>query len=131
MKFVLGNTLKRISSQNARKLVSQWCEGLSGKSARTVKARKCLSNCGTNVSKMWSSTPLEPKPTNLYNLSCSVCGKFFKCSNSLKKHTKIECGREPNFRCHLCRYRTHYPQDFEEHTLRVHRIKMDREKVSP
>lgn len=102
----LGNLSKRISSQNARKKLSEWCEGLTGKITKKNNAyvnskEKCYENC--------------PK-----------CGKFYVWGSSLNRHLKLECGQEPTCFCHLCKYNTHYPQDFKKHLNRVHKIPYDK-----
>ncbi|XP_060535606.1 zinc finger protein 271-like [Cylas formicarius] len=33
---------------------------------------------------------------------CDSCGKSYKQMRSLKRHQRYECGRQPEFRCHLC-----------------------------
>lgn len=100
----VGNS-KRLSSQNARKLLSKWCEGLVGK---PVKKEKVAASSYPSTKKL--------------NVTCPNCGKFYKWYSSLKNHLRLECGKDPQYFCQLCKYSTHYPQDYKKHMIRVHKF---------
>lgn len=38
--------------------------------------------------------------------TCSACGKQYKWQSGLSRHKHVECGKEPKFACHLCKYKT-------------------------
>lgn len=38
---------------------------------------------------------------------CFVCDRSYRYKTSWYKHRKYECGKEPQFRCSFCSYRSH------------------------
>lgn len=51
---------------------------------------------------------------------CVKCGKSYVFQQSLKRHTKWECGLEPRFRCPYCGYKTKQQTHVKEHVKRMH-----------
>ena len=48
------------------------------------------------------------------------CGRTFSKLDSLKKHIKLRCGMEPNFKCPQCSYCTHFPSNLKTHMKKLH-----------
>lgn len=51
---------------------------------------------------------------------CIHCGKSYVRSDSLARHTKYECGKEPSFHCPLCPHRSCHKHDLLGHIRRRH-----------
>ncbi|KAL1129448.1 hypothetical protein AAG570_013974 [Ranatra chinensis] len=49
-----------------------------------------------------------------------MCGKHYRNSMSLKRHLNYVCGREPQYGCDYCSYRTKHRGDLKKHTNEVH-----------
>ncbi|KAK9502432.1 hypothetical protein O3M35_011214 [Rhynocoris fuscipes] len=56
---------------------------------------------------------------------CNGCGKSYATSCGLKTHTKWECGKEPNFSCPHCTYRTKRKGSLKRHILTLHTSTMN------
>lgn len=51
---------------------------------------------------------------------CKHCGKYYKHCQSLFRHQKYECRKEPMFKCNLCSYRVHQKSNLERHIRSRH-----------
>ncbi|EFN68021.1 Longitudinals lacking protein, isoforms J/P/Q/S/Z, partial [Camponotus floridanus] len=51
---------------------------------------------------------------------CEKCGNGYKCTSSLKRHTKHECGKPPKYFCSECRYRSKQKNNLKRHILNRH-----------
>lgn len=60
----------------------------------------------------------------LYNnpVHCKCCGKQYKLATSLYNHTKYECGKEPQFHCPMCSYRSYQKGNFRRHLKVQHNV---------
>ncbi|KAL1129457.1 hypothetical protein AAG570_013983, partial [Ranatra chinensis] len=47
--------------------------------------------------------------------SCPTCGRLYKWKHSLKMHIKFECGKEPQFKCSFCNYRSKIKSNLKRH----------------
>ncbi|KAJ1529451.1 hypothetical protein ONE63_006228 [Megalurothrips usitatus] len=52
---------------------------------------------------------------------CAECGNAYKHGQSLWKHRKFECGKEPSFFCPHCPHQAKRKQHLELHIHRKHR----------
>lgn len=51
---------------------------------------------------------------------CSKCGKKYLSKTSLSLHTRLECGKEPQFQCPHCRRRFHQGGSLNRHVRTLH-----------
>ncbi|XP_026481445.1 zinc finger protein 667-like [Ctenocephalides felis] len=61
--------------------------------------------------------PVQLKPKKYF---CKNCKKPYESHNGVYKHERYECGREPNFRCTLCPFKTYYLFNLKAHYSRRH-----------
>ncbi|XP_054287671.1 zinc finger protein 729-like [Macrosteles quadrilineatus] len=55
---------------------------------------------------------------DIHNLSlhiCDNCGKQYKWDTSLMRHKRLECGKSPQFACHICDYKTKHNNSLKKH----------------
>lgn len=53
---------------------------------------------------------------------CITCRKVYKMKQSLMKHLKFECQKEPMFRCPYCDHRSKLKYNLKKHVVTVHKI---------
>lgn len=54
---------------------------------------------------------------------CSNCGKLYRWKNTLLRHLRLECGKEPQFHCPYCPYRAKRKGNLQKHVmLRHHKL---------
>ena len=58
--------------------------------------------------------------TQLKGYPCVDCGKVFTWNFNLNKHRRYECGKEPQFPCPYCKYRSKQKGDLKKHIRRRH-----------
>ncbi|KAF6197385.1 hypothetical protein GE061_020269 [Apolygus lucorum] len=63
------------------------------------------------------------------NYACLGCSKSYKNAGSLMRHTKFECGKEPQFACSFCPYRAHRKSSLKTHTFCKHAELIDIRKL--
>jgi hypothetical protein len=51
---------------------------------------------------------------------CRKCGKMYQWKESLYNHEKLECGKEPQFKCLHCPYRSKLKWNLQTHIKRKH-----------
>lgn len=51
---------------------------------------------------------------------CEDCGKMYKHTQSLWKHRRFECGKEPSFFCPYCPHRCKRAAHLRRHVSNVH-----------
>lgn len=56
------------------------------------------------------------------SFDCTTCGKCYKWKASLRNHLKNECGKEPQYQCDLCSYRTRQKGNFLRHLASMHKL---------
>lgn len=61
----------------------------------------------------WSLTPGK-------NFRCTKCFRAFSVYNSLYRHSRYECGKEPRFGCCYCPYVTKHTTSVYQHVRRMH-----------
>ncbi|KAK5641991.1 hypothetical protein RI129_008158 [Pyrocoelia pectoralis] len=64
---------------------------------------------------------LRNKPDNLKSQMrhpCKNCNKSYKHRQHLTSHLKYECGKEPQFQCHIC-YKKYHQKYTLNHHIRV------------
>lgn len=50
-----------------------------------------------------------------------ACGKIYKSKTSLSLHMRLECGKEPQFKCDHCPYKSYQKIALQKHTHCKHR----------
>lgn len=48
------------------------------------------------------------------------CGKSYKYKTGLNTHKRLECGKEPNFHCPRCQYKTKHKGSLKRHIVFRH-----------
>lgn len=51
---------------------------------------------------------------------CEICGKVYKWRRTLQNHKKLECGKEPQFKCPFCPLRSKRKGNLSSHIKTVH-----------
>lgn len=52
--------------------------------------------------------------------SCSGCGKVYRWKCNLTTHERLECGKEPCFKCPVCPHRSKFRGNLYKHVLSKH-----------
>lgn len=53
-------------------------------------------------------------------LNCPNCGRLYSRTDSLSRHLRLECGKEPRFQCPFCLYRAKQKVNLKSHIARKH-----------
>lgn len=53
---------------------------------------------------------------------CLKCGKKYKWKGSLRNHVRLECGKEPQFHCHMCPHKTYQKGNLIRHLALFHKL---------
>lgn len=54
--------------------------------------------------------------------SCYRCGKRYMWRDSLKKHLRVECGKDPTFECPICGRKFKHKHRWQSHARLIHYI---------
>ncbi|KAG8259334.1 hypothetical protein J6590_014803 [Homalodisca vitripennis] len=54
-----------------------------------------------------------------------ICGRVYKQKTGLQQHQRLECGKEPQFACHLCSYKAKRKTSLNSHLLFKHKLEKD------
>lgn len=54
------------------------------------------------------------------SFSCTTCLKSYRYKNGLYRHLKFECGKEPQFHCPNCPYKTKHKSSLKTHVISRH-----------
>ena len=74
----------------------------------------------------WSSTSQQNKTTKRSPYEgpgcfpCDSCGKVYKWRRTLQNHLKVECGKDPQFKCPFCPLRSKRKGNIYAHIKAVH-----------
>ncbi|KAL6264019.1 hypothetical protein P5V15_004100, partial [Pogonomyrmex californicus] len=53
---------------------------------------------------------------------CSKCGKEYKWMQSLVRHEREECGKDPQYSCSICGSKIRHKWMLKKHMINVHRL---------
>ncbi|KAJ4427505.1 hypothetical protein ANN_25153 [Periplaneta americana] len=53
---------------------------------------------------------------------CENCGKEYKWKQGLLNHVRMECGKDPQFHCDICTYKTHRKGNLTRHLILLHKM---------
>ncbi|KAH1008453.1 hypothetical protein HUJ05_009007 [Dendroctonus ponderosae] len=53
---------------------------------------------------------------------CGVCSKSYTMKNNLRRHQRVECGKEKTMVCHICEHRYYYKQELDTHLRMKHNM---------
>ncbi|XP_018310311.1 zinc finger protein 394-like [Mycetomoellerius zeteki] len=53
---------------------------------------------------------------------CSKCGKEYKWMQSLVRHEREECGKDPQYSCYICGAKIRHKWMLKKHVINVHRL---------
>nr|CAH7762016.1 unnamed protein product [Callosobruchus chinensis] len=56
---------------------------------------------------------------------CFDCGKSYTMKGNLRRHQKVECGKEKSLKCIVCPSRFYYKQEIIKHMRMRHGIHME------
>lgn len=60
---------------------------------------------------------------NFYGFKCpNLCGRSYKYKRNLVNHLKIECGKNPKFKCPYCNKTSFYNANLKKHIFNIHKI---------
>ncbi|XP_046659229.1 zinc finger Y-chromosomal protein-like [Homalodisca vitripennis] len=51
---------------------------------------------------------------------CALCGRQYKYKDSLRRHLRLECGKDPQFQCSVCDYRAKQKSTLVSHMATKH-----------
>lgn len=60
---------------------------------------------------------------------CSTCGKSYSRVDSLQRHQRYECGKQPQFQCPYCPRKVHLKHNLLSHIYGMHTNKFPNVKV--
>lgn len=52
--------------------------------------------------------------------ACTKCGRHYKHKHILRRHVTFECGKEPQFKCEQCSYRSKRKYELTIHMKTKH-----------
>ncbi|KAF6202977.1 hypothetical protein GE061_003388 [Apolygus lucorum] len=100
---------------------------------RTTSLATSSSSAGKNLSLPALSAPIgqntnitskltSPSNTRTKQSSyrCVVCGKSYRRKNTLMRHWKFECGKEPQFSCPYCPFKAKHKHNYKQHLIMRH-----------
>lgn len=67
-----------------------------------------------------SVKPRKTKFPALAIFSCEDCGRCYRSKTSLGLHKRLECGKEPAFKCPYCPLKTHQKGNLNVHIKKKH-----------
>jgi hypothetical protein len=53
---------------------------------------------------------------------CEACGRGYRHRENLKRHIRVECGKEAQFYCMFCAYRSKHKHDLMRHLKSRHPV---------
>ncbi|KAK3915467.1 Longitudinals lacking protein, isoforms H/M/V [Frankliniella fusca] len=79
---------------------------------------------GTSSSRNQSGGPAPAPAAHSHSVpgryECPQCGRVYRWKGSLSQHLKLECGKEPRFKCKYCLYRARHKSHLKRHIIFVH-----------
>ncbi|KAI4484088.1 hypothetical protein M0804_007544 [Polistes exclamans] len=80
----------------------------------------------TDYEKMerWYVTINSSQVTSEKIWVCVQCGKRYLWRGSLKNHIRVECGKEPTFKCPICGRKFKHKHRWQSHVKCMHRIEL-------
>lgn len=54
--------------------------------------------------------------------SCDLCGKWYKHRDSLRRHTRDECGKKPRHQCNICHAFFYHRHNLKTHSISKHKV---------
>ncbi|XP_071634198.1 longitudinals lacking protein, isoforms N/O/W/X/Y-like [Temnothorax longispinosus] len=75
------------------------------------------------ISKVWNYVD-----KHVGCFACSRCGRSYKWKTSLQRHERLECGKEPQFKCPFCPQRCKRKEHWQHHIRKWHTDKVDIEE---
>lgn len=76
-----------------------------------------------SVSVNYTQTSTQRRYTDIGKFQCPRCLKMYSYLRTLKRHLKLECGKEPQLQCPYCPKRTIYNANLKRHIFRVHSVR--------
>jgi hypothetical protein len=70
----------------------------------------------TVVGRHSGDTPILP----VHLLICKRCGRSYACEYTLKRHIRLECGKEATLQCPICPRRTKHKHSLLRHINKFH-----------
>ncbi|KAG7205760.1 hypothetical protein KM043_007709 [Ampulex compressa] len=70
----------------------------------------------------WTSSSIEVYLQKTW--VCLQCGKRYLWRGSLKNHIRVECGKEPTFKCPICGRKFKHKHRWQSHAKCMHRINL-------
>jgi hypothetical protein len=55
------------------------------------------------------------------SFECVTCGKWYGSRHTLRRHTRLECGKDPQFQCPFCPKKTKQKYNLILHVARSHK----------
>lgn len=80
--------------------------------AREIQVKR-LSQRFNNRRSLFSACSLK-------SWSCHRCGKRYMWRDSLKKHLRVECGKDPTFECPICGRKFKHKHRWQSHARLIH-----------
>ncbi|XP_034938701.1 zinc finger protein 596-like [Chelonus insularis] len=55
---------------------------------------------------------------------CHTCGKSYTRKDTLRRHLRYECGKNPQYICYVCKKGFKQKSNFQRHNLNVHGFRL-------
>ncbi|KAK3915454.1 Longitudinals lacking protein, isoform G [Frankliniella fusca] len=100
----------------------KWLDKWYGVHVGTKKDPLSLTGCaavgGTTTGCPGSPPEVAKDPCKQY--ACPKCGRSYMWKNTLMRHLRNECGKEPQFQCPFCPHRTKLKSNLTQHIRYKH-----------
>ncbi|CAG5097805.1 Similar to ZNF623: Zinc finger protein 623 (Homo sapiens) [Cotesia congregata] len=65
------------------------------------------------------------RPSHLWRpFPCNTCGKSYTRKDTLRRHLRYECGKNPQYICYVCKKGFKQKSNFHRHNLNVHGLRL-------
>jgi hypothetical protein len=89
-----------------------WNQGVAPSSDENFGIRQSLEN--------QLLIPNVGQPVKRYR--CEKCGKMYTWKQGLLDHVRFVCGKDPQFHCNICNYKSHRKGNFTRHMISLHKV---------
>lgn len=66
--------------------------------------------------------PLSNRYADSRPYQCQQCGRFYKWKQTLMRHMRLECGKDPTFYCPFCPHKAKVKSNLDQHIRVRHHI---------
>lgn len=66
--------------------------------------------------------PNQPANQNQlgFGYPCDTCHRVYKWKENLRRHKRLECGKEPKYECNICSFKAKQKSTLQRHQICIH-----------